>query len=195
MEQEVTNLEQLLDRIRALAKDEDRISLDAILDAVGRRSFGPFLLVAGLVTVMPLIGDIPGIPTMMGLIVMLTAVQLLFRRDHFWLPQWLLKRSAPKDKLCKVLDWLRRPARFLDRLSRPRLSILVRGAGVYVIAVTCIIIAAATPAMEVVPFSANGAGAALTVFGLSLIAHDGLLALIALTVTVSTFGFVAYQIL
>jgi hypothetical protein len=36
------------------------------------------------------------------------------------------------------------------------------------------------PVMEVIPFSASGAGAALTAFGLALIAHDGLTALFAL---------------
>lgn len=40
--------------------------------------------------------------------------------------------------------------------------------------------------MEVVPCSANLAGAALTAFGLALIAHDGLLALIAFAFTAGT---------
>jgi hypothetical protein len=50
------------------------------------------------------------------------------------------------------------------------------------------------PAMELVPFSANGAGAALTAFGLSLIAHDGLLALLAFVFTAMTFGLVLYNL-
>ena len=40
--------------------------------------------------------------------------------------------------------------------------------------------------MEFVPFSATGAGAALTAFGLALIARDGLVTLIALGVTLAT---------
>ena len=51
------------------------------------------------------------------------------------------------------------------------------------------------PVMEVIPFSANAAGAALTAFGLSLIARDGLLALIAFTFTAITIGLVAYNLL
>lgn len=195
MEQEVTSLEELLDRIADAADDEDRVSLDAILDKVGRRSFGPMLLLAGLITLMPVIGDIPGMPTMMGLLVVVTAGQMLFQRDHFWLPKWMLKRTAPHDKLCKAVDWLRRPARFLDRVSRPRMRLVVGGTGTYAVAVVCVFIALAMPAMEVVPFSANGAGAALTVFGLSLIARDGLLAVIAHSVTAATFGLVGYNLL
>ncbi len=60
-------------------------------------------------------------------------------------------------------------------------------------AVSCILIAAAMPAMEFIPFSANLAGAALTAFGLSLIAHDGVLALFAFGFTALTFGVVAYN--
>lgn len=49
--------------------------------------------------------------------------------------------------------------------------------------------------MELVPFSANGAGAALTLFGLGLIAREGLLVLVALALTVATFGLVAYGLI
>lgn len=195
MDQELTSLEQLLDQISNTAADRDRVSLDAILEAAGHRSFGPVLLVAGLVTLAPFIGDIPGVPTIMGMLVLLTAGQLLFRRKHFWLPRWLLKQSVSRDKLCKALKWLRSPARFIDRLSWSRLTMFIQGTGIYVIAIACIAIAAAMPAMEAVPFSANGAGAALTAFGLSLIARDGLLALLALVVTAITFGLVLYHLL
>ena len=44
------------------------------------------------------------------------------------------------------------------------------------------------PFMEVVPFSANLAGAALAAFGLALVARDGLLALIAFLITAATAG-------
>ncbi len=195
MNRQATSLAQLLDQIGEADTAEGQASLGAILEAVGRRSFGPLLLVAGLITLAPLIGDIPGVPTIMGVFVLLIAGQLLFRREYFWLPRWMLERSVRQDRLSKVLGWLRRPARFVDRLLKPRLAIFIQGAGVYVVALGCIAIAAAMPLMEFVPFSANGAGVALTAFGLSLIARDGLLALIALIVTAATFGTIAYALL
>ncbi|WP_247639740.1 exopolysaccharide biosynthesis protein [Chromohalobacter moromii] len=54
-------------------------------------------------------------------------------------------------------------------------------AGTYLVALFCFLIALAVPLMEVVPFSANGAGLALMMFGLSLMANDGLWALLILT--------------
>jgi hypothetical protein len=65
----------------------------------------------------------------------------------------------------------------------------------YVIASIALVIGAAQPFMELVPFSANGAGAALTAFGLALIAHDGLVALIAMAFAALTGGIVAYALI
>ncbi|MGQ0751395.1 MAG: exopolysaccharide biosynthesis protein, partial [Betaproteobacteria bacterium] len=67
--------------------------------------------------------------------------------------------------------------------------------GTYVIAGVCVVIAGAMPVMEVVPFVANGAGAALTAFGLALVAHDGLLAILAFGFTALTLGFVLHGLL
>lgn len=192
--QEFNSLEELLDRINRDAVEGNRISLDAILDAVGRRSFGPLLLLAGFITLAPVVSDIPGVPTLTGIFVLLTAGQLLFRRDHFWLPNWLLKRSLPRSKLCKVLKWLRSPARFFDRLSRPRLTAFTRDIGSYAIAIICIVIALAMPATEFVLFSGNIVGLVLTLFGLALIAHDGFLVLLALVIMAIASGLVVYNL-
>ncbi|MBN1240305.1 MAG: exopolysaccharide biosynthesis protein [Gammaproteobacteria bacterium] len=178
----------MLGRMDDAAQDKERVTFDDMLDAAGSRSFGPLLLLPGLVTLAPLVGDIPGVPVMMGAVVVLTSVQLLLRRDHFWLPQWLLRRSVESAKLRKAVGWLRRPARFVDRLLRPRLGVLVHGAGAYLIALVSLAVALLTPAMEVVPFSANAAGLVLTAFGLALIASDGLLSLLALLIAGGTFA-------
>jgi hypothetical protein len=191
----VSNLEELLDRINEAARGHERVSIDGILQLVGRRSFGPLLLFAGLIALSPIIGDTPGVPTMVGLFVLIITVQLLFGREYLWLPQWLLKRSIARDNLCKALGWLRKPARVVDRLVRPRLTALTHTIGMYVIAAVSFVIAAAMPVMEIIPLVANGAGAALTAFGLALVAHDGLLAIAAFLFTGATFGFVIHGLL
>ena len=194
MTQEITNLEQMLDRIESSAGDQESVSLGMIIEAVGGRSFGPLLLMVGVVMTSPLSG-IPSIPTSMGLLVLLIAVQLLLRRQHFWLPRWLLKRSLARGKLHKAIRWLRPTARFVDRWLRPRLPAFIDGISIYLVAIVCIVIAALMPIMELVPFSAHGAGVALTAFGLSLIARDGLLALFAFVSTAVSFGVLIYNLL
>jgi len=192
---DLTNLEQLLDRIGEAAAERSDVSLGAILDVVGRRSFGPLLLVAGLITLAPIIGDIPGVPTVMGILVILIAAQVLLRQEHFWLPEWMLRRSVSEEKLRKMLSWLRRPARFIDKFLRPRLTLFTRKAGTIVIAIVCVQVALAMPFMELVPLSANIAGLVLTVFGLALIACDGLLVLTGFSVLVLSIGVAAFSLI
>lgn len=195
MSEPPADLEQMLARIdKAEREGGDTTTMEDIVSEVGRRSFGPMLLVPGLVTLMPIVGDIPGVPIVMAMFVLLVAGQLFLHRDHFWLPHWILKRSVSRQKLNKSLKWMRAPARFIDRFLRPRLMGLTQGVGVYVIAATCIVIALTMPPMEVVPFTANGAGLALTLFGLALMANDGLMALVAFLSTVTTLGLVFYNL-
>jgi hypothetical protein len=189
----ITNLEELLEQIAETAGKREEISLKTIVEAVGRRSFGPLLLMAGFIMASPLSG-IPGMPTSMSVLVLLIAVQLLIRRDHFWMPQWLLKRSVARKKIDKALKWLTPPARFIDRFLRPRLTYLVQDAGTYVVAVVCVAVAATMPAMELVPFSATIAGAALAMLGLALVADDGVLAIVAFALTVATLVFAAFKL-
>lgn len=189
MAQEVSSLYQLLDHIAELARRRQRVSLEQVVRAVGQRSFAPLLLLAGIILFSPLSG-IPGVPTLMAILVLLVALQLLLGRQHFWLPQWILKRSVSDKKLRKALHWLRKPAQFIDRWLQPRLVFLVRRAGTYVIAAICAVIALALPMMELVPFSATIAGMALTAFGLALVAQDGALALFAFAVTAFVFGLI-----
>lgn len=187
---ELSNLEQLIDCIDRVAEADERVSVGRILEAIGLRSFGPIVLFAGLITLAPLIGDIPGVPTLFALLVILTAGQLLFRRQHIWLPGWITCRTMPQDKLRKGLKWMRGPASKIDRLTRPRLTVLVEGPGLLVTSAACVVVALAMPAMEIVPFSANGGGAALTAFGVAMISRDGALALFALVTTAATLGIV-----
>lgn len=190
-----TNLEGLLDQIESAAGENDEMTLERIMEAVGQRSFGPILVVAGLIILAPLVGDIPGVPTLMAVFILLIAVQVLMGRRHLWLPRWLLDRSVSSDKLEKALGWLRKPAGFVDRLLRPRLEWLTRRTGVYAMALLCILIAAALPPMELIPFSANAAGIALTALGLALIANDGLLAVVAFLVSAGAVAVVLFTLL
>ena len=190
---EITTLQQLLDRLDNAATGE-RIDVECMMQAVGRSSFGALLLLGGLVTLSPL-DIIPGIPTLIALAVVIVCVQLLSGRRHFWLPAWVLRRSIASQRFRRALTWLQKPARFGDRLVRPRLTALTTDAAIKVIAFGCIAVAMAMPVMEVVPFSANLAGIALSAFGLAVIAHDGLLALVAFAATAAGVVVIASQLL
>jgi hypothetical protein len=192
---EPRDLEEVLERLRHAHAEAGRVSLGAVLHEIGDRSFGPLLLLEGLITFSPIIGDIPGVSALMGVCVLLTVGQMLFHRKHFWLPQRLLRLSVAQPGFCKLLNWFKPVARFADRLLEERLTPLVRGAGTYMIAFVCAAIGLVMPLMELVPFSAYSAGFVLILFGLALIGRDGLLALIALTITILSSGLVIYNLM
>lgn len=187
--QKVHDLEDVLDLLEAGSEGRDQVTMEHLLDTVGLRSFGSVLLLVGLMALSPLSG-IPGMPTTIGVLVIVFAVQLLMLRERLWLPKWILRRKLNRARLVQAIRWVRRPARVVDSLLRPRLTFLTRHAGAYLIILVCAFIAATMPALELVPFLATGAGGLMAAFGLALIADDGLLALIALVLTLGLAGVV-----
>jgi hypothetical protein len=184
----IHDLCSLLDRIEQLAQKNGEVCLEDIIDVVGTRWFGPLLIVPGLVMVVPGVGDIPGMSALMGLIVLLLSVQAILDRTEVWLPHWLAYKSVRSERVMKAVRWLRRPAEFLDNHTHRRMTWAVRHSSMYVIAATCIGIAAMTPFLELIPGSGMLAGLAITNFGLALLAHDGLIALVAISCSLGTIA-------
>ncbi|MEL7966132.1 exopolysaccharide biosynthesis protein [Vreelandella neptunia] len=194
MNQPLQNLEQLLDRVGELTRHHERVSIEMVIEVIGSRSFGPLLMFIGITLFSPLSG-IPGMSFFMAVFVLLVAVQMLLGRKKFWLPPFILNRSVEHHKLQKALDWLSKPARGIDRVLKPRLTFLVHRSGSYGIAVLCVVVGLCMPLMELVPFSSSAAGLALLILGLSLVAHDGLLALLAIAIFGGAFAFLIIHLL
>ena len=170
------NLGDLLQRIAEVASERDDVYFGTIMEALGTRSFGPVVLLIGVILVTPLSG-IPGLPTTMAAGLLLVSLQLVVGRDSFWLPRWLTSRHIPASTLQKGLRWLERPARFVDWWLRPRFSVLASDSGAVGIAAVCILLALIMPVLELVPFSTTAVGVALVAFGLALVSLDGLFVL------------------
>ncbi|MHB0775557.1 exopolysaccharide biosynthesis protein [Halomonas sp. WWR20] len=175
-------------------QDTEQVSIDAMLSAVGRRSFGALLLVPGLLVFSPLSG-IPGLPSLCGVLVALIAGQLLAGRSHFWLPQWLLKRSVPRERFLSALHFLQPGARWVDKFIKSRLQFLTHGAPIPLVAIICLLIAFSMPPLELIPFANSLSGAALSAIGLSLIARDGVLLVATLALYLAGLGILLYRFL
>lgn len=177
--EEPQNLKTLLQLLEEAGEPDELISIEGMLEATGKRSFGALLLIPGLLLFSPLSG-IPGLPTFFAVMIGLIAMQLLVGRTHFWLPKWLLNRCASRSKYDRAIAFLKRPARLIDRLIRHRLTVLTEGIAVYINALVCLLIALAMPPLELIPFGNSVAGAALTFIGLGMMARDGALVIAAL---------------
>lgn len=184
------NLEDVVNTIRDLANSEEEVSVGDVQNATGTRSFAPFLLIGGLVTLSP-VGGIPGVPTLFAIIVFLTAGQLLIGRKHFWLPGVITQRAVADEKLRNGTDRLEKPARWVDRFLKPRLTFMTQGPATYVVALACVMLAVTVPVLEAVPFAVAAPAAAISAFALALVANDGVLAILGYLASAGSLYLVA----
>lgn len=188
------NLEDVLGKLKHAADtDGPKLSVGEILDAIGKRSFGPLLLLGGVLGMTP-VSAVPTVPSFIAVITILIAGQLLFGRRSIWLPRWMQKLSVKSEKVHKAVDVVRKPAKVADRLVKPRLQFLTLPSADRVVALFCVIVALAVPPLELLPFAAFIPSLAIATFGLGLIARDGLLVLIAMLISSSVIGLVIYQL-
>lgn len=172
------DLTSILSELDDLAGSERTVSIDDVLDRVGSRGQGVTLLLPGLVGATP-IGAIPGVPTLIGILVALMSVQILIGRSRIWLPKVLGRRSIGQGRLKEAVSRLRRPARWIDRHFGRRLESLTGTAAERAAAALCLVFACLLPPLEVVPFAALIPFAAIALLGLALTLRDGLLMLVA----------------
>ena len=187
-------LEQIIDSLVALGKKQEKVSVSDIQQEVGQRSFGPFLLVPALFEISPL-GGIPGVPTLIGLIVVITAAQMLFGRRHFWLPAFISRRSISGDRVVPALTKIRPAARTVDKGLRPRLQRITREPWSRAVAGLCILCAVIVPPLEVVPFASSGPFAAIALIGLGFMGRDGLFVWLGVIVAAVSFYLLRFALL
>ena len=174
----------ILDRLRDLAQDEDDVPIGDVIEAMGARSFGPFIMLPALIELSPL-GAIPGIPTFLALTIALTAAQMLLGRDHLWLPGFIENRSASSQRVLKATDKLRPIAEWMDRWFHGRMTRFASGPFPRIAAGCVIALTLTVPPLEFIPFASSAPMLAIAAFGLALIVRDGLLMLIAGGLTVA----------
>lgn len=177
---EPTSISEVLQQVEAVGLD-DKIELRELVAALGEASFGPLLLLPAVIIVSPLSG-IPGLPTLGGITIVLISGQMVFGRHHLWLPEWLLARKIGRARFDRALDWLQRPARFVDGITRPRIEALVEPPFSIVPEIICMLCGLMMPFLEFVPFSSTILATAVTFFAVALIVRDGLLTLIGIVV-------------
>jgi hypothetical protein len=193
--EKVGNLESLLDGLcKAASSGEERLSVQEIVRAIGERSFGGLLFVAGVLTMTPVSG-IPGVATVLGLFVVLVGIQMLFGRRTLWLPAWLLKLKVNAAKLRASVCLMRKPARLADRVVKPRLCFITEGIARRIVALICVMVGAATPPLELVPFSTFFPAVTITAIGLGLTTRDGSVIVIALAFSAGLAWLILWRLL
>ena len=102
-------LAQMLDRA-----EDDRVSIEWLVEQLGRRSFGLTLLV------MAVIGFVPGASTVVGLLMAWPAVQMVLGHEAAVLPRLVAQRQIEVDRLVPIIRLVAPRLASVERLIRPR---------------------------------------------------------------------------
>lgn len=158
--------------------DGETVSVGDLLEAVGRRSYGPLLLLLGSIAISPL-GIIPGANWLISLVTLLIALQILVGLNYPWVPRLLLSYEFSREHLLKGVASSERYARMIDRYLKPRLIFLTRAPFVQLVALICIGAVLVSFPLGFVPFGPFLPGLTVLVFGLAIASRDGLLLILA----------------
>jgi hypothetical protein len=178
-------VEDIVDRLDETAQGRERVTLGDVVEAFGRRSFLPMLMVPALLVLSPLSG-IPLFSSVCGITIALIAAQMLWPgRDHLWLPDRLMRQNISGARARKSVAQLGRIARRLDGLARDRLKWFVgHRPGRTLLEASCFVAGAAMPFFEIVPFTSSILGFAVLLMATALLTRDGIFALAGLVVIV-----------
>ncbi len=186
-------LSDVLDQLASVI-DGDYITFDEVIDKLGRRSFASLMLVFALICTSPA-SAIPGVTTMVAVIVFILTVQMIAGRKSVWLPDFITRRQLSAAKLEKGIAWLRRPVRFVERFVKVRLTFVFDPPWFWVPLILILCLTIFMPFMEVIPASGSIASAVIAIFAAGLLTRDGalvmasLFALLAVPIAVWQFGF------
>lgn len=149
------------------------IRLGVLLSAVGRRSYGPLLLLLGLIAVSPLT-VLPFTTSIVAAITLLIAVQMALGLKRPWLPKRVLDIRVPRQAFFAFLDRARPAVERMDgELLRERWAIMTAPLLVNLVALCVCAAALITFPLSLVPFAPLAPGIAIVLFGLGMTARDG----------------------
>ena len=161
-----------LDQLAAEAQGQD-VTLAWVLDTLGERAFGLFLLFLALPCCIPFLY---GVPQVVALPMMFVSAQILMGRRAPWLPEKLGARTISAQSLTGLADragpWLRR----IEAISKPRLTALTRAPLDRVVGVALVLFSASIlvplPGTNTVP------GFAVVIVSMGLLQRDGILVIL-----------------
>jgi hypothetical protein len=167
----------------ALSETQVSVAVGEIMAALGARGHGPIILTLAAFMMLPL-GMLPFMPSLVGVLLALTAAQMLMRGKAVTLPAFIARRRIDGETLRLTLARAVPLCRRLGRVLHPRWDIVVQGdvfhvlIALYLLAAAVVIIVLGgipgLPFMLCIP---------ALLFGLGMTAGDGLVVSLGLAVT------------
>jgi hypothetical protein len=167
--------------LQAVRGDGERITVGEILDALDARAFGLATLIFSIPSVIPMP---PGVPTVVGIALLIVSVQMVFGRYELWLPRFLTKRSFSRPALVSAMEKFAPRLEAIEKIASPRLMFLTGRVGTVMIGLVVLFMAL----VLILPLPPGGnfpPAVACAVLGMGLAERDGVIVLVGLVVSVA----------
>ncbi|PWJ18166.1 exopolysaccharide biosynthesis protein [Jannaschia seohaensis] len=163
----------------AAAGEGERVALGDVAKSMGPAGPAGVLLIPALIAVSPA-SALLGMATLTGLTIAFVALQIMAGVRQLWLPGWFYRIRVPRSALAWTRDRLSPPLAWIERRSRPRLTLLMRWPLGHLPGLSTFLVGLGMPFLEFVPMSATTGGAAVVLMTVGLILDDGLLVVLGL---------------
>jgi hypothetical protein len=151
---------------------EDDITLKELVERVGTKGYGLLFLILSLPSAMPV--PAPGYSSFFSVIMITLGFCMLFKKTPY-LPKSLEKKKVKKESLEKIAKFSDIYLKYLDKITKPRLSFLVneRPIAALIIVMSCFMI---------IPYPLTNTAPSVSIFLLafSLINKDGLITILGI---------------
>lgn len=171
----------VLDRLLKGAPEED-VTLAWLIAGLRERSFGIVMLILGLVAL------IPGASGVVGVLLMIPAVQMMLARKAPAFPGFLARRRISKRKLARLVARINPILRRIERVVRPRWATPFEATKM---AVGLVVLLLAATLLAPIPFSNVIPGLVIVLLSFAYIEEDGIALCIALAAALASLAIVA----
>lgn len=178
-------LETLFDGL-ATGGDNEALSIGEILDALERRSFGPLLLLPTLISIMPIIGMLPGVTWAMSALTLIISLHFLINSRRLWMPQRVRRMTIDAAAFRKGVDWARPWLRRVDQVVEPRFDLLFAWPWSMGFAALCVLMSLAMFAASIVPGGVVVPALGIVIMAAGLTARDGLVLVLGAVASASS---------
>ena len=174
--------------VRAVQGESEKVTVREIIDALDARSFGLAVLLFALPSVVPMP---PGVPTVVGIILLIVSIQMVLGREDLYLPGILSKRSFDRKALVGAFTGLVPKLAVIERVMKPRLLFMTGRVGSIFVGIVVLVMAV----VLILPLPPGGnfpPALACAVLGLGLAQRDGVIVAVGLVVSVVAMVAVSY---
>lgn len=176
-------LAELLADLAALAEAQVTVSVGEIMAALGARGHGPIILTLAALMMVP-VGMLPMMPTLIGVMLALTAGQMLIGGQSVSLPAFIARQRLDGERFAAALQRAFPLSRRLRRVLHPRWRALAQSVvALWLIALYLLVVSLVMIVFGSVPGLPFLLCMPVLLFGLGLTAGDGLVVAMGFAVT------------